>query len=800
MKSLATLFTLLLVRQALGHIDSCAGGCELALSHLSFLDTASNLSYYEIQCGSQLRTKSVYSCMKVYCRPHEILAGRERLNEDCERYGNLPLPPFSIVDNISHADIATFRHVGPDEFDVGLELGKPAFPDRPLYDLAYRTKDAWNESVQTRHLYGNFMFFFWLAVIACGVVYRLPAWTTVAVDRFGEKGQTIPVQLRGHGRSLLQQHLTVPATFSRHCSEPVGWCTIPPRLQSILLLMFAVVNITLCCISYDVFEGNLYWTPSVQWTRYIGDRTGIIATANLPILWLFATRNSIVLYITGWNFDTAMQFHRWVARTSTVEAVIHSLAYTFCVILGESWSAYWAEWTLRYWIMGALATLTMCLLCASSVYPMRNYRYELFLFLHISLGLLTLLGMWYHIEIFNGHYNWYLWPCILLWLADRIARIARLAYINFPVRLSSLTYEAKSNCVWLSVPSAVKRIPKPGEYYFLYLLHDRMFYESHPFTMASWHITQGSVKPHLDFIIRPYDGFTRRLAELGRCHEKSSEQRSSTKVRMLIEGPYGPTHDLRKHDAIVLVVGGTGIAVALAYFTDLCNSLKNSKDRYTAQTFRIICAVQQYSLFEQVYEQQLKQRLEAIEERSSGQELHFELDIYITKADTSSLHAVPQHVAPGYATSTRTPSPEASDLQPTISTAEDDASEHSPLLTPSTSPPSTPSKSSPLNRTTTPQAHPMPPPNTTLTLQYLTRPNIAHLIHQATHPSSHSATLPSPAIASPPILPRASQRRQRTAIISCGPPTLADETRAAVVSALKTAEGIVDFWSEAYSW
>lgn len=79
------------------------------------------------------------------------------------------------------------------------------------------------------------------------------------------------------------------------------------------------------------------WTNSSDqiWT-YVSDRTGILSVANLPILWLFAGRNDVFLWLTGWNFGTFNMFHRWVARVSTVEAIVHSIAYTYIYAKGIS--------------------------------------------------------------------------------------------------------------------------------------------------------------------------------------------------------------------------------------------------------------------------------------------------------------------------------------------------------------------------------------------------------------------------------------------------------------------------------
>ena len=79
---------------------------------------------------------------------------------------------------------------------------------------------------------------------------------------------------------------------------------------------------------------TLFSYPSVtnQLLRFVSDRTGIISFANFPLIWLFGMRNNIVMWLTGWDFGTYNNFHRWVARVATLQAVIHSVGYTVLII------------------------------------------------------------------------------------------------------------------------------------------------------------------------------------------------------------------------------------------------------------------------------------------------------------------------------------------------------------------------------------------------------------------------------------------------------------------------------------
>lgn len=73
-----------------------------------------------------------------------------------------------------------------------------------------------------------------------------------------------------------------------------------------------------------------------QILRHVSDRTGIISFANFPLIWLFGMRNNVLLWLTGWDFGTYNNFHRWVARVATVQAVIHSIGYTALIFKGEA--------------------------------------------------------------------------------------------------------------------------------------------------------------------------------------------------------------------------------------------------------------------------------------------------------------------------------------------------------------------------------------------------------------------------------------------------------------------------------
>lgn len=178
---------------------------------------------------------------------------------------------------------------------------------------------------------------FWGIVLLLGFCNRFYSLLAKYVHRSAASDHTKSPRSRLASLKLwIGRHISHPALTGHHAAEPLGWCTIPPRLQSTTLFLFLIVNIVLCCASYRAFPRNLYWPETrTQIWRYLSDRTGCLAMANMPLIWVFAVRNNVLLWLTGWSFTTFNQFHRWVSRIATVEAVVHSVGYTVEVFLGS---------------------------------------------------------------------------------------------------------------------------------------------------------------------------------------------------------------------------------------------------------------------------------------------------------------------------------------------------------------------------------------------------------------------------------------------------------------------------------
>ena len=50
-----------------------------------------------------------------------------------------------------------------------------------------------------------------------------------------------------------------------------------------------------------------------------------MAISNLPVMWLFSTRNNCLLWATSWEFGTFNTFHRWIGRVCAIEVFVHGM-------------------------------------------------------------------------------------------------------------------------------------------------------------------------------------------------------------------------------------------------------------------------------------------------------------------------------------------------------------------------------------------------------------------------------------------------------------------------------------------
>ncbi|KAL5604380.1 hypothetical protein BROUX41_002352 [Berkeleyomyces rouxiae] len=491
---------------------------------------------------------------------------------------------------------------------------------------------------------------YWLAVVFVGVSYRVfgAAWARCLPSLPPPKTPTdepaVYTPPAAGPSSWLRRFVLLPATVGHRKAQPFGWFTVPPRAQSATLALFVVLNVWFTVDGYYFTDKNIYFpTYQKQFWRYLSDRTGFISYANFPMVWVFGLRNNLLLWLTGWDFGTYNNFHRWAARVATVQAVIHSVGYTVLVFIDGGWPYFFFFFTKFFWWTGEIAVLGMCALLPLSLYWMRRNMYEVFLALHIALSAIVLVCMWGHLTIFKSQTNSVFWLCCIFWIGDRLGRVLRVVAFNprFWSSRATVSWSSAANMLRLNVPIASSLYqPQAGTFYYIYVLNSRYFWQSHPFTVATISSSTAATttasplpddsstpllghvaapKPaEMTFLIRPYAGFTNRL--------KAIAQHGPATLRVLIEGPYGHTAPLATFNTCLFLVGGSGIAAPLSHLRRLVAAQR---------AVRIVWAVRESALVTEVLACDFAGLLCAIGNNRSA----ISLDIYVTSDEARDVIA-----------------------------------------------------------------------------------------------------------------------------------------------------------------
>ncbi|GAA5904596.1 hypothetical protein JCM5296_005244 [Sporobolomyces johnsonii] len=407
------------------------------------------------------------------------------------------------------------------------------------------------------------------------------------------------------------------------------WMTvqIPLRRDVVLVAICVATNAYFSFSGYAMLEQFAFSPdPLRQFLRYFADRQGILAFGSTPLVILLAARNSPISWLTGASFSTLQIYHRWVARVTFANVFLHCAAYTY-LLLRESNSSFWSLFEATYLRWGWAAFFGGVVLTFAAWRNLRHIAYEAFLVGHICGALAWIGGSYLHVLYLSGQYTqlrWVYWAAAA-WAFDRILRLASLLWNNsplhrfFPLSCPSLSRRSRSTAkgslvaagdfIRLRITPARRwpaNVGRPGSYIFISSPRHNIG-QSHPFSIA-WPLcmpsapSSGNSSPTLldgdgllnrrddeldaydddclELVIKRYGGFTRALAEsldmalpvLLALTAAEQGTPSSSDVRdlpILVEGPYGHVVSYEDFETVVLVAGGSGIAMVTSQLADM---------------------------------------------------------------------------------------------------------------------------------------------------------------------------------------------------------------------------------------
>ncbi|KAL8659665.1 MAG: hypothetical protein Q9202_007018 [Teloschistes flavicans] len=380
-----------------------------------------------------------------------------------------------------------------------------------------------------------------------------------------------------------------PAFGSRHKMPIAGLFHMPTRGQAFMVFYLVAINVIFSAVGFKSAQPNSFYPSGSnrEIATYLTNRVGVLSFANIALLFLYAGRNNVLLWMTNWSHGTFLLLHRWVAWIATLQAVIHSAIYLQFYVQDGTHAS---ESKMPYWIWGVIATLSMSILLPASTLPIRKSVYEFFLAWHVLFSIFILVGcLWHILERFQrqwGYENW-IYAAIAIWGFERAMRLARLARNG--VKTAQVTVIDEDYVI-----VDIKGVSGSGHAYLYFPALTWRVWENHPFSVAAAAQTQreparilehsvdveksgnttdssdsdsaerrhhAPVEIGLTFVLRTKTGLTKQL-------------RGHGALPVLVESAYGPHEDLSEYSLLICIAGGVGVTACLPYLRAHAGSSK----------------------------------------------------------------------------------------------------------------------------------------------------------------------------------------------------------------------------------
>lgn len=362
--------------------------------------------------------------------------------------------------------------------------------------------------------------------------------------------------------------------------QHLSWLTPPPTGRVLVLLAYWAV------VVYMMTAGAV--VKDVYFWERIGFRNAWVTVTQVPLLYLLASKTSLVALLAGTSYERLNWLHRWVARTMLVTATVHGFHF-------------WTEWVLADFVqdylqwmpmvkfgLGAWAILLWMVL--TSLRPLRSLAYEVFVVQHVVAAIFFLWVVYIHVPA-SARYN--VWFAIAALCFDRAFRLGMLVWQNVKFRTPSPSrcrggqrfghqtqMAAVGDAITVLTIKDVHFRWRAGQHLYLWLPRVGAF-ETHPFTIASAHqMPETCVCNSIQLVIRAHSGFSKRLHAYAKKVEaaaasSSSSSGSKNKKQTLtawVAGPYGrpPRWDI--FETLVLISASTGASFTLPILESVLDS------------------------------------------------------------------------------------------------------------------------------------------------------------------------------------------------------------------------------------
>lgn len=368
------------------------------------------------------------------------------------------------------------------------------------------------------------------------------------------------------GNSFLQSWATMTAVV-REVSYPqlhipfryLSFLSPPSTGRIIFLLCYWAIIIYMMADNAIVFDFNF-------WER-IGFRNAWVTVMQVPLLYLLASKTSILGFLAGTSYERLNWFHRWVGRTMFVTATVHGFHFYTEYMRADLFEDMVVMMPMIKYGLGAWAVLLWTLV--SSFAPFRHMAYELFVLQHIVSAVVFLWLIYVHVPAY-ARYN--VWFAIAALCFDRVYRTVLLVWQNIKFRPNGsgckggqrVGHQAQVRAVGESITVVtIKDVHfkwRAGQHLYLWMPKVGLL-EAHPYTIASAHqLPETCICNSIQLVVRKHNGFSRRLHNFA---AKAQVAGKKEKITAFVSGPYGvpPRWDI--YETLILISASTGASFTL---------------------------------------------------------------------------------------------------------------------------------------------------------------------------------------------------------------------------------------------
>lgn len=540
-------------------------GCKLSVDSYAYFCGAAEGKKYKCICTNKYALASWAYCSYSFNTASESSIN-EQIAEMCLENANLTLTSEEITSNYlkynsTAVDIdndSSYNKTSPTFVVTGEKIQKAAYANY----ISYKHRFG---NINTSHYLGMS---FVAAVGAVTIITGLINWSLRLSRRYSNA-------LVGRVPNFFRKYFTLGLLGNHLHVNKFQGCN-PDRVEAFFIFIMFLYSI-LCCsiIGFNYYHGDtVFTTYQAGMSRYYGDRSCIMLSYQMPLLFIFPGRNNFFQYITRWKYSRFVTFHKWLARIILLEIFIHSFAMASQTYALQKFTRFATDW-YREGITACVCASVIIVLAAG---PIRRFYYEAFLCVHVVLVVMFLWTAWRH--AYSQDYQDFYWACCAVWIFDTVVRGVRIILFGGP-KTAEIELFPGEDVLKVTVPGSKILKGSPGSHAFIHFLTPLRFWQSHPFTVYPSEIQEGAVT----FTCRAKKGMTKFIAD--KCRASGNNKIS---MKICIDGYYGEQSPYQFYDKSVFITGGTGIAGPYFHAKKLVESDSNKEVKlyWSVRTYECI--------------------------------------------------------------------------------------------------------------------------------------------------------------------------------------------------------------------